>query len=332
MTPSDKTPSFQTIDKLEEEVLLLEIANHDLQQKIKNYEFDQYKLQEIQRLAKAGSWELNHLSYDLEISDELSLLLYSKPSHAVDISWHGFLNMISVSQHKDIKKKLLENVIRHGENLVFDHNLLVPGGRTIFIRHHCKTFYNSIGQPLITVGLILDITNEHNQSIELERLSITDELTCLYNRRYTNNILKEQHKILQRYRKTSSYIMLDIDHFKRVNDEFGHQAGDKVLKEVAKAIKSNIRCTDYAGRWGGEEFFIVCQNTLLESAVILAEKLRKVFMKIQIPNVGGITASFGVGEIIYGESVDSIIKRIDDALYEAKENGRNQVRVAKSIL
>lgn len=333
MTQSDKTSSFhQTVDRLEEEVLVLEMENHDLKQKIKNYEFDQYKLQEIQKLAKAGSWELNHLSYDLEVSEQLSQLLDLKSLNIERVSWHDFLDMLSASDDRDIKKQILKNVIEDGENFIFEHSLVKPDGRAIFIRHHCKTFYNSIGQPLTTVGLIVDINTEHSQSIKLEQLSITDELTTLYNRRHINEVVKEQYSILQRYQKASSCIMIDIDFFKHINDSFGHQAGDEVLRKVAQTIKNNIRTTDFGGRWGGEEFLIVCQNTLLENTTILAEKLRKAFMDIQIPNLSTITASFGVGQMIDGEGVESIIKRIDDALYQAKENGRNQVKIAELIL
>ncbi len=329
MIRSDKIDDcYEKLNKLEEEHLLLEIENHSLQQTIKSFEFDLYKLQEIQRLANAGGWELNHLTYKLEISAELSLVLSGEIFHIVDISWHDFLEMMSAPGQQDIKKKLLENVIKNGESLVFEHTLSTPDDRTFFVRQHCKTFYNTIGQPLITVGLIQDISNEHSQSVKLEKFAAIDELTQLYNRRRINEILQEQHALFQRYRKTCSCIMIDIDFFKLFNDKYGHQIGDEVLRQVAKTIKNNTRSVDYAGRWGGEEFMLVCHDTLLTRAGVLAEKLRKTFMEIKIPNVHVITASFGVGELANGEDIDSFVKRIDDALYEAKENGRNQVSFA----
>ncbi|PKH03049.1 hypothetical protein CXF72_08555 [Psychromonas sp. MB-3u-54] len=331
MTPTDKTSITQEeFDKLEENVLMLEIENHDLKQKIQHYEFEQYKLQEIQRLAKVGTWELNHLSYDLRISSELSQLLYSKTTDMSGLSWHDFLDTFVSAENKDIKKELIEDVIQNGKSLDFEHYIVRLDGKRIFVHHHCKTFYNAIGQPLITTGLIHDFTFEYNQSIELEKRASTDALTLLLNRRRINEVLKEQYEIFQRYQKISAYIMLDIDYFKNVNDLFGHQTGDEVLCKIANIIKSKIRCVDYAGRWGGEEFLIICPNTSLENTFQLAEKLRLNFMEMKNPTGATITASFGVGEIAPGESTDKLLKRIDDALYQAKENGRNQIRFARS--
>jgi diguanylate cyclase len=331
MNSTDEIASLKKqLDKLEEEILSLEILNHDLKLQVKHYDFDRYKLLEIQRLAKAGTWELNHLTYMVTISDELSVLLYDKSTPISGISWHDFLDMIVTTDNKDIKKALIVNVIQNGKSLDLEHYLKRPDGNLIYVRHHCKTFYNSIGQPLITVGMIHDFTFEHSQSFELIKRSLTDELTHLYNRRHINHILKEQHKIFLRYHTTSSYIMIDIDHFKRINDSFGHLVGDEVLQKIAKYIKAKGRSVDFAGRWGGEEFLIICPNTSLENAVLIAEKLRKGFMKLRISTGTVITASFGVGEISEGECTKDLLKRIDDALYQAKENGRN--RLVKSIV
>jgi len=329
MSQKDKTlychKQPDKLDKLEEEILLLEIENHERQQRVKRYDFDQYKLQEIQRLAKIGTWELNHLSYNLAISDELSQLLFDKPTNMVEISWQDFLDTIIAANDINIKQELIENVIQNGKSLDFEHNLKKYNNEIIYVRHHCKTFYNSIGQPLITVGMVHDFTFEHKQSLELKRRSITDELTQLYNRRHINKVLKEQRDIFIRYKTVSSYIMLDVDHFKRINDSFGHQVGDEVLQKFAKLIQNMIRSIDYASRWGGEEFLIICPNTTLANTVLLAEKLRKGLMKLKISTGTVVTASFGVGEISDGECTNTLLKRIDDALYEAKDNGRNRL-------
>lgn len=169
MTPSDEIIFYkQKIDYLEDELLALELENNNLKQKVKSYKFEQYKLQEIQKLAKIGSWELNNLSYNVKISDELSLLLDKTPSSKEKISWHNFLEMIIDTDNQNIKTKILENVIRNGEELAFEHTFVKKDGEVIFVRHHCKTFYNAIGQPLITVGLILDITDITKSQIELK--------------------------------------------------------------------------------------------------------------------------------------------------------------------
>lgn len=125
-------------------------------------------------------------------------------------------------------------------------------------------------------------------------------------------------------------LLLDIDSFKCINDSFGHQVGDEVLYKIVKYIKDKSRKIDFVGRRGGEEFLIICPNTPLENAVLLAEQLRKGLMKVKISTGTVVTASFGVGHISDEESTNALIKRIDDALYHAKEKGRN--RLVKSVL
>ena len=161
---------LKKVEKLETEILQLEIENHELKQKMKCYDFDNYKLQEIQRLAKAGTWELNNLTYSFSISDELSKLLCDDPAEIRDITWHAFLKAIIVSENMDIKILLDENVIQNGISLDFEHELIRPDGKRLHVHHLCKTFYNSIGQPLVTIGLIQNITLEHNQELELKNV------------------------------------------------------------------------------------------------------------------------------------------------------------------
>lgn len=323
-------PQTSELDALEEEVLRLEMENHDLRQKAHKHEFDRYKLREIQKIARGGSWELNHLTYDLRISAELALVLFNSPKEITDFSWEMFIKLIPAGEYKEVERELQETLVKSGKTVVCEHNLTVPSGRTFYIRHHCRTFYNIIGQPMTTVGLILDITDEHEHSIDLEQLSITDELTQLYNRRRINAILAESLDAYHRYHMGVSVIMIDLDHFKRINDNFGHQVGDEVLVKVAKTIKDHIRSVDKAGRWGGEELLVICPNTSLENAAELAEKLRKTLMAMPrlSPGMDAVTASMGVAQILPGESLDDLMERVDTALYEAKNNGRNQVKIA----
>ena len=121
-----------------------------------------------------------------------------------------------------------------------------------------------------------------------------------------------------------SLIMYDIDRFKSVNDTFGHQAGDTVLQEVSKLAGENIRKTDVAGRWGGEEFVVILFNTKLETAADVAEKLRLLVQNHQFEISKHITISLGVGEIAENETLDDFIRRTDRYLYKAKETGRNK--------
>ena len=172
------------INELEEIILLQELENNKLKQQIKIQEFEAYKLNEIQTLARAGNWELNHLSYDLKFSEGMTSLFYTKETPKTMISWNDFLDCMIATDEVGIQNLLQNNVIKNGEDLVFEHEFRNFENEILFVRHHCKTFYNSIGQPLITVGLILDITNEHNQSIEKDN--------------YTKLIKKSEQKLREK--------------------------------------------------------------------------------------------------------------------------------------
>jgi len=167
---------------------------------------------------------------------------------------------------------------------------------------------------------------------KLERLANLDSLTGLYNRRVILHRLNERIKYVRRYGEELSLIMLDIDHFKKVNDQYGHLIGDGVLEEIAVLVQRNIRGTDDVGRYGGEEFIIILLKTGLSSAVDVAERVRKtieaVEMKDSEGNVFSVTVSEGVSSYKRAEDERSLISRADDALYRAKENGRNRVEAS----
>ena len=197
------------------------------------------------------------------------------------------------------------------------------------IRYNNKVYYFRVSVSLISeekghYGVIMsDVTAEEEYKLELEKLSITDPLTGIYNRRYFDTKLKEKITLAQRYGLKFSLIMFDIDHFKKINDEYGHDVGDMVLIEYSKLISEAIREGDIFCRVGGEEFMIIVPYTDGEKAKKIAEKLRS---KVEnYKKIVPVTMSFGVNEYIEGETSDHIYKNVDDALYKAKENGRNQV-------
>jgi diguanylate cyclase (GGDEF)-like protein len=169
-----------------------------------------------------------------------------------------------------------------------------------------------------------------NREEELVKLSTIDQLTEIYNKSKLNDILTMKIEILKRYGGDLSIIMVDIDHFKKVNDTFGHESGDMVLKEVASVLKNNIRQTDFIGRWGGEEFIIICTATNLEEASNLANKLREKVKEYSYSVKSEQTASFGVASFIADEDSKSFFVRADKALYNAKKLGRNRVEVSNS--
>jgi diguanylate cyclase (GGDEF)-like protein len=164
---------------------------------------------------------------------------------------------------------------------------------------------------------------------EVEYLSLTDHLTGIANRRKIQGVLEEEIIRSDRTSQPLSVISMDLDHFKRINDTYGHETGDTVLKLVAEAVSSGIRGVDQAGRMGGEEFIVVCPDTPKCGAISLAEKLRVIIEKLDIPGAETITASFGCALRKPGESIDRLLSRADSALYRAKELGRNRVEKAE---
>jgi diguanylate cyclase (GGDEF)-like protein len=160
---------------------------------------------------------------------------------------------------------------------------------------------------------------------ELEVLSVTDRLTGLYNRRKLDELLDEELALFRRYGSHVAVVMLDIDHFKHVNDTLGHAAGDAVLAELARCLRNCTRQVDVLARYGGEEFVVVFRRAPPGSFLAAAEKLRAAIDAHVFPQVGHVTASFGVAHCREGDDAASLLARADEALYRAKHRGRNRV-------
>ncbi len=158
----------------------------------------------------------------------------------------------------------------------------------------------------------------------LERLSVTDHLTRLYNRSRLDEVLQAEIQKAERYQTGFAVIMIDIDLFKQVNDSYGHPAGDQVLIEFSTLLQNHCRKVDTLGRWGGEEFLLICPNADQKGAVALAENLRTIIEQHRFSVIETRTASFGVTAYEHHDSSHAIIDRADHALYQAKEQGRNR--------
>jgi len=166
----------------------------------------------------------------------------------------------------------------------------------------------------------------------VEEMSVTDQLTKISNRRRLDEALQTEMNRFNRYRHDFCVILLDIDHFKNVNDTYGHLEGDNVLVSLAKILRENCRKTDIVGRWGGEEFLIVAPDTNVEHCRALAEKIRIQVYEHNFGAVGHVTASFGIAQYNYGETIAHFIVRADDALYKAKQSGRNRTETAETVI
>ena len=184
------------------------------------------------------------------------------------------------------------------------------------------SFIALIGPAVIGTRIIHRDRDLHQTMI---RLSQEDDLTGLFNRRRTAELIENEIQRASRYDTIFSIILMDIDHFKAVNDRLGHQAGDEVLIKITEVIRSKVRSTDLVGRWGGEEFLVISPETDMDGGFSLAEKIRTRLESAYLGKIGHRTASSGVTAYEDGDDIEAMIARADAALYAAKRGGRNRV-------
>lgn len=199
------------------------------------------------------------------------------------------------------------------------------GEDKIFVIKHRES-PNKDGNHIVS---FTDITEFEMQKKKLEKMAHTDMLTGIYNRHKFSTILETELHKFKRYHTFFSIVMFDIDHFKKVNDTYGHLIGDEVLVQLAQIIRANIRHSDLFARWGGEEFVVLAYESKRDDAQRLAEKLRKVVENDTFASELKITCSFGIAEALESDDDNSLMKRADDALYAAKRGGRNRVEVGE---
>lgn len=175
------------------------------------------------------------------------------------------------------------------------------------------------------IGIIHDISKRKAAEAALQLLADSDTLTGLPNRRKFDEVFAAEIRRAQRYETLLTFVMLDIDHFKAVNDTFGHQIGDYVLVELARIVSAHIRVNDTFARWGGEEFTILAVHCDGEAIRLFADKLRTLVAEHDFQTVGHLTISLGLTSFQAGDSIESLMERADKALYQAKAGGRNRV-------
>ena len=214
-----------------------------------------------------------------------------------------------------------------------DLHLLVEAKISDFTHDVIHTFYLNLLLSLIIsiiiVIIILILIKRYNS--KLENLANNDELTGLPNRRIFDDKLKQVILLNDRKLLDVSVLFFDIDDFKKINDSFGHNVGDEVLKRIAVIMKENVRESDLFARWGGEEFIFAFIDSSLENSEIIAEKLRKSIesdKELHALTNYNVTCSFGLTSLKQKDTLESVLKRVDKALYEAKGSGKNRVIIS----
>jgi diguanylate cyclase (GGDEF)-like protein len=279
--------------------------------------------------------------------EALELLSAGKVEAAVDIlptiahliSVNGYYNLkiSGTSEHKVHVSYMIRKDYKELQSIINKHiAMLSPEDKNNIIRQWLivkfdKTFvgYEYLVQILILVLLAILFYSFKQRDLKeynkkLKKLSITDSLTNLHNRRRLDELLNDSKN------KKYSLILLDIDHFKEVNDIHGHLEGDKVLVELSKLLKNSLNKNDEIGRWGGEEFLIICKNTTEKDAYLIALRLKKQIEEHDF-KIRKITASFGVSEAQKNSTLKEILANADNALYRAKQQGRNQVVLSSTL-
>lgn len=183
----------------------------------------------------------------------------------------------------------------------------------------------SIWLGLALLYLLLRLVKLQTRSAELVQIATTDALTGAFNRKGLEEVLQQALADWREHRHPLGLVLIDIDHFKAVNDTHGHQAGDRVLSRLAELVRGHVRGQDRLGRWGGEEFLLVCRDTGLEQAQAIAEKLRALVAEHDFGDGLRVTASFGVAALAGERPLDQLFAAADAALYRAKAEGRNRV-------
>jgi len=221
---------------------------------------------------------------------------------------------------KNIAKKFMQcmkRAVKNRDTQIFPYHLFFNGK----CRHYEARFVAS-GK-----GEILAIVRDFTKQKEAERMAETDPLTNIYNRRKFSELLDKEIERVERYNRALSVILLDIDNFKKINDTYGHDTGDYVLKRISRLIRENIRKVDTLARYGGEEFIIILPETNLKGSMAIAGRIRRVIEKTSLDKVGHITISAGISTFTEGDSRQSIVKKADRGLYIAKREGKNRVSV-----
>lgn len=294
---------------------------------------EQKKLKNIIEGTNMGTWEWNIQTGETVFNERWAQIIgYTlEELEPIDINtWIKYVHEDDLEKSNNTLKKHFRNELPHYE---CEARMKHKNGNYIWVLDRGKVIkWDKDGKPLKMFGVHLDITKRKQLEEEIRNVSIKDSLTNIYNRRYVFERLKELYNQHKRDDNIFSIAILDIDHFKRVNDTYGHLGGDFILKEFSNDIKSNIRTYDLLARYGGEEFLIVFPNSNKDDAFKIIDRI-SIFVrnknyiynnnKIKITFSAGISDACNINTTNY--SIDDLIDLADKRLYRAKETGRDKI-------
>ena len=282
--------------------------------------------------ASDGLWDWNLLTNEVFFSPQLKRMLGYGP-HEMTPTLETWANNVHPEDASRVRRALQEHTQGLRERYEAEYRLRNRNGHYLWVHDRGRVCERDAqGQPTRVVGMVQNITDRKHAEQTLQRQAAHDALTGLLNRRECERILPQQLQRCQRQALSMGLCLLDLDHFKDINDRFGHQVGDHVLQTVAREVKSQVRATDYLFRWGGEEFLWISIGMDCEQVQHAAERLRQSVEALQwpeVPELQGISGSFGLAMFPeHGQRVDELFLAADSALYRAKAQGRNRVEIA----
>ncbi|MBO6851022.1 MAG: sensor domain-containing diguanylate cyclase [Marinobacter sp.] len=257
-----------------------------------------------------------------------------EPDELVENRVASYASLIG-EEHSEGLTEAVAKAVEQGEPFAVEYALTRKDGSQIWVWERGRGVDDEHEGEMLLEGIVLDISDRKALENELAELATLDPLTGLYNRREMTRLLEEEIARASRYRRELALLWIDFDHFKVINDSFGHAAGDAVLRNVSERMRTGIRSVDVIGRFGGEEFVILLPEMGVEDALETAERLRLLVggrpVHLETGDAATLTISIGVAVFpMHGHSPESLCAAADRAMYRAKEAGRNCVIMAPS--
>lgn len=307
---------------------------HRVEREIENekkVEEQKVRLENVIEGTRLGTWEWNVQTDETILNERSAEMIGYTLDELMPVSSKTWLEHVHPDDLQQSEELLKKHFRGESEYFEFENRMRHKNGKWVWILNRGKVIeWNRGLKPARMFGIYMDITEKKEMYEKIQELSIRDPLTNIFNRRYVFERMESIVSEFHRESKNFTISIIDIDHFKNVNDSFGHQAGDLVLKEFSGIISSNLRPYDLLGRYGGEEFIIVSMNVSKDQTRARIERIldvirNRVFLynenEIKITFSCGISESYELDIV----SVSSLVEAADERLYEAKKSGRNKV-------
>lgn len=281
-----------------------------------------------------GHWYLNFKTNTVVFNPlKVQAMGYTMEELPQSVKYQFFTDRLHPEDYAPTMDAMLRHMYKQADIYEIEYRIQAKDGSYRWFHDRGKiTQWNEDGSPLFAAGIVFDITEKKEQEEKLlevnqilEKESNTDPLTGIRNRRSILAELEHRLELSASHHAPLTILLLDLDHFKSLNETYGHLQGDEALKAVTAAVSNTIRGLDSVGRYGGEEFLVILPNTSYTHGLSVGERIRENVERLSFANGMHVTISGGVASYT-GESCQDLIKAADDKLYEAKTHGRNRIR------